>query len=73
MPRRLRVDPIRCEGRGLCAELFPEWVEPDDWGFPIVDHRPIPRSLEPHAKRAVDLCPVLALKLEQAQVQKTPR
>jgi ferredoxin len=61
--RRLRVDPIACDGHGLCAELFPEWIALDDWGYPIVRDDPVPRSLEPHAKRAVELCPVLALKL----------
>ena len=34
---RLVVDPIRCDGRGICAELFPERIALDDWGFPIVD------------------------------------
>jgi len=59
----IRVDPIACEGHGLCAELFPERIALDDWGYPIVDPRPIPKVLEEHAERAVDSCPVLALKL----------
>jgi len=59
----LRVDPIACEGHGLCAELFPERITLDDWGYPILDPRPIPRELEDHAERAVESCPVLALKL----------
>ena len=42
--RRLRVDPIACTGHGLCAELFPERVRLDDWGYPIVDGEPVPRS-----------------------------
>jgi ferredoxin len=65
MSSRLRVNPIACDGHGLCAELFPERIALDDWGYPIVDGAPIPRSLEPHARRAVDTCPVLALRLEQ--------
>jgi len=59
----IRVDPIACEGHGLCAELFPERVSLDDWGYPIVDPSPIPKELEEHAERAVESCPVLALKL----------
>jgi ferredoxin len=59
----MRVDPIACDGHGLCAELFPEGIVLDDWGYPIVDRRPIPRRLEAHAKRAVDACPAVALKL----------
>jgi ferredoxin len=62
----LRVDPIACQGHGLCAELFPERVALDDWGYPIVDPTPIPASLAGHARRAVAACPVLALRLAAA-------
>jgi ferredoxin len=62
----LRVDPVACDGHGLCAELFPEWSHLDDWGFPIVDGRPVPPGLEEHARRAVAECPVVALKLAAA-------
>jgi ferredoxin len=65
MSSRLRVNPIACDGHGLCAELFPERVSLDDWGYPMIEGSPIPRSLEQHARRAVDACPVLALRLEQ--------
>jgi len=60
---RLRVNPIACEGHGLCAELFPERIALDDWGYPIVDPRVIPAELAGHARRAVDACPTLALAL----------
>ena len=63
----LDVNRIACDGHGLCAELFPERVGRDDWGYPIVDATPIPRSLEPHARRAVAACPVLALALVEAE------
>jgi len=62
--KALRVNPIVCDGRGLCAELFPERITLDEWGFPIVDGAPLPRSLERHARRAVAECPMLALRLE---------
>ena len=62
---RLRVDPIACDGRGLCAELVPEAVTLDDWGYPIVDRAPLPAGAVPHARRAVSLCPLLALRLEE--------
>lgn len=61
--RRLSVHPIACDGHGLCAELLPEWVRLDDWGFPIVEDRALPDALLPHARRAVDACPTLALRL----------
>jgi ferredoxin len=63
MRRHLRIDPIACDGRGLCAELFPEWIALDDWGYPIADHDPVPDHLLAHARRAVDACPKLALTL----------
>ncbi len=62
---RLRVNPIDCVAHGLCAELFPEWVALDEWGYPIIDGDPVPPSLHEHAKRAAAQCPVLALVLER--------
>jgi len=59
----LRVDPIACDAHGLCAELFPEWVELDEWGYPIIRPDAVPGSLERHARRAVAACPTLALRL----------
>lgn len=61
MSIHLVVNPITCVGHGLCAELFPEWVALDDWGYPIVDPSAIPVHLEAHARRAVAACPTLAL------------
>ena len=62
----IRVDRIACEAHGLCGELFPEWIQLDEWGYPIVRDEPVPRTLEKHAKRAVAACPALALRLERA-------
>ncbi len=62
-PHRIVVDPIACSGHGLCAELLPELITVDDWGYPIVDPRPVPPGLEAHARRAVAACPTLALRL----------
>ena len=67
MTRRLVVDHIRCDGRGACAELFPERITLDDWGYPIVDPTPIAPADLRDAKRAVQLCPVLALRLEAVE------
>jgi ferredoxin len=64
--KSIRVNPIACDGRGLCAELFPERIVLDDWGYPIVDETPIPPSLEHHARRAVTMCPTLALALTES-------
>lgn len=67
MSTRIVVDPIRCDGRGLCAELFPERITLDDWGYPMVDPTPIPRTHLRDARRTVQLCPVLALRLVQTE------
>jgi ferredoxin len=61
----LLVNPILCDAHGLCAELFPERIELDEWGYPIVGDTPIAPSQEAHARRAVEACPVLALRLER--------
>jgi ferredoxin len=65
MSARLRVNPITCEAHGLCAELVPELIRLDDWGYPIIDESAVPRDLLGLARRAVDACPTLALLLEE--------
>ncbi len=67
MPEILKVNPIACTGHGVCAELLPELISVDEWGYPIVDPRPVPVSLEREARRAVAACPVLALKLMRSE------
>jgi len=67
MSMKMRLNPIACEAHGLCAELFPEWIELDDWGYPIIDDRPVPDHLLIHARRAAAACPTMALLLERAE------
>ena len=59
---RLVVDWTRCDGHGLCAEILPELVGLDDWGYPIV-RGPVPPHLIALAERARGACPVLDLRL----------
>ena len=65
----IAIDRIRCDGRGLCAELVPELIRLDDWGYPIIASGPVPDHLISHAQKAVASCPVLALALRQAERQ----
>ena len=58
---RLRVNPIACEAHGMCAEVLPEMITLDDWGYPIIDEQPITPELLAHAKRAAQACPTFAL------------
>ena len=70
---KMRLDPIMCVAHGLCAELFPERITLDDWGYPIIDPTPITPELEEHARRAADACPTLALLLERERRRGTAR
>jgi len=63
MAEKLRVNPIACSGHGLCAELLPELISLDEWGYPIIADRPLPPGLARQARRAVAACPALALLL----------
>ncbi len=63
MGETFRIDRIRCDGYGMCAEILPEMIALDDWGYPILRPGPVPPRLLGHAGRAVDVCPVLALRL----------
>ena len=60
---RIVVDWTACDGRGLCAELLPELVSRDEWGFPLIPDPAVPASLLDHAERAIAACPRLALRL----------
>jgi len=63
----LLIDRIKCDGRGLCAELLPELIRLDDWGYPILAPGPVPEHLLLLAQRAVEDCPVLAIALRRAE------
>jgi ferredoxin len=68
---RLHIDWTRCDGRGLCAELLPDLLVRDKWGYPLAlkgspadrSDVVIPALRYEAALDAVDLCPVLALRL----------
>ena len=76
MTLHLKINPIACTGHGMCAELFPELIELDDWGYPIVRNEGIvPAQLEEHAFRAAEFCPTIAVLLERKHTrpkQKVP-
>lgn len=62
----LRVDPIACRAHGLCAELLPEMIELDEWGYPILGTATVPPALAAEAREAVTACPTLALRLDRS-------
>jgi ferredoxin len=61
---KVRVNPIQCAAHGLCAELLPERITLDEWGYPILDGSALPDEMVKNARRAANACPTLALILE---------
>jgi ferredoxin len=72
MTLKLEINPIACTAHGLCADLLPELIELDEWGYPILaDH--VPPHLATHARRAVSACPTLALRLTRKREHQADR
>jgi ferredoxin len=64
---RITIDPVACAAYGYCAEILPEAISLDEWGYPIIDDRPLPADLMAVAKRAARDCPKRAITLRQRQ------
>jgi ferredoxin len=62
---KVTVDPIRCRAHELCADLLPELVRLDEWGYPVVTPGPVPAGLAAEARGAAAACPALALRLRK--------
>ena len=60
---RILIDPVACDAYGYCAELLPESISLDEWGYPMVDGRPLPEELVATARRAARDCPRRAITL----------
>ena len=59
----LLVDPTARRAHKLCAEMLPDLVRLDEWGYPVVAPGPVPAELAAEARRAAAACPALALRL----------
>jgi len=66
---RISIDPVACEAYGYCAELLPEAIVLDEWGYPIVDGTPLPADLVALATRAARDCPRRAITLSQKKAR----
>jgi ferredoxin len=64
MSHRLRVNPIACEAHGMCAELLPERITLDEWGYPMINGEPLGHGQLENAIRAAQACPTFALLVE---------
>jgi ferredoxin len=58
---RISIDPVACDAYGYCAELLPEAITLDEWGYPIINGTPLPHDLVDAAKRAARDCPRRAI------------
>jgi ferredoxin len=64
-PAKLRLDPVACDGVGMCAHLAPSLVRLDSWGYPLMPGHALSNRDEREARRAVSGCPRRALFVEQ--------
>lgn len=63
--KEVRIDWLRCDAHGICAEVAPEVFALDDWGYPIVADGPLPDRQARLASRAAAACPAVALRLSR--------
>lgn len=58
----LAIDRIACTGHGICAQLLPEQLSLDEWGYPVVLDATVRDSSA--AGAAVTVCPARALRTD---------
>jgi ferredoxin len=68
-PPTLVLNPIMCDGRGLCHEAAPDLIDLDEWGYPLLPghglRAELSRAQLKAAEDATHACPVLALHIER--------
>ena len=69
---QLLVNPVACDGIGMCTQLAPDVVTTDSWGFPVVLRGDLSDDEIGHAERAVAGCPKRALLLMPSTVPASP-
>jgi len=57
----------------MCAELLPERITLDEWGYPIADGTPLQDWQVEHAIRAARACPTFALLVVRDRAPAPPR
>jgi ferredoxin len=73
MSHSVRINPIACEAHGMCAELLPERITLDEWGYPLLDETPLHGSQVEHAIRAARACPTFALLVQRERSSRGER
>ena len=64
---RLRVDPVACDGIGVCAHAAPGLVDLDRWGYPLLPRRSLAPAELAAARAAARACPRRALWLQDGE------
>ena len=64
---KLEIDWTRCDGHGLCAAVLLGRIALDEWGFPIIAAAAVRGAEVTSVRRAIGVCPALALRLEGAK------
>jgi ferredoxin len=62
---RITIDPVACDAYGYCAEILPEVIGLDEWGYPIIRDGPLKGELVAFARRAARDCPKRALTIRE--------
>jgi ferredoxin len=69
--KNLDIDWTRCDGHGLCAELLPDRITRDDWGYPVIVSTAVADEDTTSVRRTVAICPALALRLTARSTTKS--
>ena len=62
---QLQVDPVACDGVGICSHLAVDLITVDSWGFPVVSAELLDGRTRRQANAAVAACPRRALFLSE--------
>jgi ferredoxin len=73
MAVRLQIDPIACDAFGYCAELAPELITLDEWGYPRAEGGPVPIELVDTARAAIQSCPRRAIRFVKVRTPSRDR
>lgn len=61
---RLRVNPVACDGIGICLHIAPTLVRSDSWGYPLLAEGLLHGADRRVAEAATAACPRRALFVE---------
>jgi ferredoxin len=61
---RAVINPVKCQGHGLCVQLAPDVFDLDESGAGQVVAPEVPAEQAAEVHEAVDICPEGAIRLE---------